>query len=100
MQLYPLQTFARLETTLNQLQMESLLLLRCPPYNLISTTLVAERKQRGESLLCAVKMVEFQEWKTGEPVTTQRVLWVRGHPEIGKTTMAACFIDNLISTFP
>src|SRR2546423_8197977 len=89
-QLTPGQTWKKLQATLNQLQTESWLLPLCPLYNRIRTMLVSEHKQRGESLLWAVKMAEFQKWKTGEPVTTPRVLWVHGPPGIGKTTMAAC----------
>ena len=96
--LKPGQTWENLQATLNQLQTESWLLPRCPLYNEMRTMLDGARNQRGESLLWAAKTDEFQKWKTGELVTTPRVLWVYGPPGIGKTTMAASFVDNLTST--
>ena len=56
---------------------------------------------RGErSLQWATEMDEFRNWRTSERNSKERVLWIRGGPGIGKSTLSAYLVQILKHTYP
>lgn len=54
------------------------------------------RRQRLGTLNWVSKMKELEAWRAAEATSDKRVLWLNGSPGIGKSTIAAFVIDDLL----
>lgn len=65
-------------------------------YWLVESRLQGVRDTRApDTLKWSHKEPAFKAWRTSESGTKENVLWIRGGPAIGKSTMAGYFIDEL-----
>jgi hypothetical protein len=92
------------QTSSAQMQQKDEELLRwlAPSHWLVEAQLSLFREQRGENTLqWARDMPEFQTWRLSNLETSKdRVLWIRGTLGVGKSIMAAYFIDLLKVHYP
>jgi hypothetical protein len=92
------------QTSSAQMQQKDEELLRwlAPSHWLVEAQLSLFREQRGENTLqWARDMPEFQTWRLSNLKTSKdRVLWIRGTLGVGKSIMAAYFIDLLKVHYP
>jgi len=73
------------------------------PYWLVEGQLHVLRKQRApHTLQWLSSMEEFGAWSSCDPglVGQKRMLWLRGCPGIGKSTIAAYMVDFLKHLYP
>ena len=72
-----------------------------PSHWLVEGQLQALLSQRDDGTLdWALEMTEFNNWQNAEFGSKESVLWIRGGPGIGKSTMAGYFIRHLKDTHP
>ena len=58
-------------------------------------------QERGRGTLnWARKMKDFRAWRCSDTDARERILWIRGSLGIGKTIMAAHYIESLKSVYP
>ncbi len=68
---------------------------------LVEAQLHLFRQQRGEGTLeWARNMKEFETWRFSDTESNERILWIRGTLGIGKSTLAAYYIDLLKFRYP
>lgn len=71
-----------------------------PSHWLVEGQLQAARSQRFEGTLqWALAMPEFMNWQISQFGASESVLWIRGGPGVGKSTMAAYLIDIIKSCY-
>jgi tetratricopeptide (TPR) repeat protein len=72
-----------------------------PSYWLVESQLCVLRYQRYTGTLqWAHNMDEFRHWRTSAFGSEESFLWIRGPPGVGKSTMAAYFVDLLRFLYP
>ena len=74
-----------------------------PSYWPVEGQLHELKKQRAkDTLKWASDMAVFENWRTSNPLlqSKERILWIRGPPGVGKSTLAAYFIEQLKHLHP
>lgn len=69
-------------------------------YQFVTRELAAVRKRRGASLRWALDLPELRTWQLSTRGTKENLLWFKGGPGIGKSTMMGYFIDYLLANIP
>jgi hypothetical protein len=74
----------------------------CPLYSQNEAQLddIRECNKKIGVLPWALNMTGFQTWRLSSPGSKENLLWIRGAPRVGKTTVAGMFIDGLESAYP